>query len=132
MTYTITTPAAVTAAKAVSIVVSGLTNTSVVGSYTSQIVTNVTTAGASVATDSVSAGPIAFTAGTLSGPTWTASRATVGTTGVTYTYSLTTATTGNNLTSVTMTVPPGTAGTPVVSMPGSRARPIPVGQPARP
>ena len=115
LTYTVTAPVSVAAARTLSIVVSGLTNTSVVGSYTSEIVTNVTTAGATVPNDSAPAGPIAFTAGTLSGPTWATSRATVGAT-ATYTYSFTTATTGNLLTSVTITVPPGTTGTPTASV----------------
>jgi hypothetical protein len=38
---------------------------------------------------------------------------------VTYTYTMTTATTANTLTAVTMTVPPGTAGTPAVSVAGA-------------
>src|SRR5260370_923362 len=52
-------------------------------------------------------------AAVLTSPIWTASKTTVGATSVSYTYTFTTATT-SVLNSVTMTVPPGTTGTPVV------------------
>ena len=118
LTFTITAPVAVTAGKAVTIVVSGLTNTAVVGSYSSQIVTDVTTAGATVPNDSAPAGPISFTAGTLTSPSWQVSKTGVGATNVSYTYGFTTATTANGLTSLTATVPPGTGGTPTVTVAG--------------
>ena len=119
LTYTLATPTSVNAGVAVSITVSGLTNTSAVDSYLAQVVTFTTEpGGASVPNDSVSSGPIAFTAGTLGNPNWSASRTTAGATGVTYNYSFTTATTGNPLTTLTLTVPPGTGGNPVVSIPG--------------
>ena len=51
--------------------------------------------------------------GALVGPMWATSKSEAGATGVAYTYSFTTAT-KSGLTSVTMTVPPGTAGTPAV------------------
>jgi hypothetical protein len=94
------------------LVVSGLTNSTAVDSYTSQFVTYT---GTSVPNDSAVSGPISFTAGTLASPTWTVSRANAGATGVTYNYSFATVT-ANTLSALTMTVPPGTAGTPSVSI----------------
>jgi hypothetical protein len=52
-------------------------------------------------------------AATLTGPTWTVSKSTTGATTVSYTYTFTVATT-SSLSSVTMSVPSGTAGTPTV------------------
>ncbi len=118
LTYTLTTPTSVSAGTAVSLTVSGLTNTSVVDSYLSQLTTFTTTGGSSVPIDSAPIGPIAFTAGTLAGPTWSVSKTGAGATNVTYSYSFTTTTTGNLLTALKLTVPPGTGGTPVVTIPG--------------
>lgn len=52
--------------------------------------------------------------GTITAATWTVSNSAAGATGVTYTYAFTTATLSAALTSVTMTVPSGTGGTPAV------------------
>jgi hypothetical protein len=52
-------------------------------------------------------------AASLASATWTASTTTAGAVGVSYTYTVMTATAGP-LTTVTMTVPPGTGGTPAV------------------
>ena len=96
--------------ESVSIQINGLTNTAVAGRYTSTI--TIYNNGVAVA----SAGPtsaVTFTSGALVDPTWSASPATAGATGASYTYTFTTATTAL-LSSVTMTVPPGTAGSPTV------------------
>ena len=55
--------------------------------------------------------PSRASAAALAGAAWTASKTTAGMAGVSYTYTVMTATTGP-LTKVTMTVPPGTGGTP--------------------
>src|SRR5487761_1159228 len=99
----------VNAGTASSIQITGLTNTPNVNSYTSLI----TTKAAAVAIDNGITAAAAFTGGTLSNPIWTTSKSLAGASGATYTYSFTTASTAA-LTSVTMSVPPGTAGTPAV------------------
>jgi hypothetical protein len=93
----------------VSVAISGLTNTATAGSYTAQITTSASTG----PIDSGITAPVSFSSGVLSSPTWAVSNTTSGQTGVTYTYTFTTGT-GATLTSVSMTVPPLTAGTPVV------------------
>ncbi|MBB2893545.1 hypothetical protein [Flexivirga oryzae] len=70
----------------------------------------VTVPGAHAATRT--AGPIP--AATLSSMSWTASSQVTGATGVSYTYKFTTGALSLAVTSVTMTVPPGTSGTPAV------------------
>ena len=111
LTYTLASAVTLAAGTAVSIQVRGLTNTSTAGSYTSSIAT----VSASSTVDTGTAGAVAFTVTTLSGPGWAVSSSTTGATGVTYTYTFTTppallTTFG----SVTMTVPPGTSGTPAL------------------
>jgi hypothetical protein len=94
---------------AVSVQITGMTNTSTVGNYTSQVTTD-------SSTEPIDTGvtpAVAISSGTLTNPIWTVSNSVSGTTGVTYTYSFTTAT-GDNLTSVTMSVPPGTGGSPAI------------------
>jgi hypothetical protein len=58
-------------------------------------------------------GPFVFTRTTLKSPTWTASSTTVGAAGTSYTYAFIT-TTLALITSITMTVPPGTGGSPTL------------------
>jgi hypothetical protein len=101
--------ASVAAGTAVSIRVNGLTNTATAGSYTSTITTN---NGAS-AVDTGTTSAVVLTSSALGSPSWSASSTTVGATGVSYTYTFTTATLAV-ITSFTMTVPPGTSGTPAV------------------
>ena len=67
-----------------------------------------------MAIDSGVTAPVAITGGTLVNPLWTVSNSLTETSGAAYTYSFTTAT-KSNLTSVTMTVPAGTASTPAVA-----------------
>ena len=107
LTYTFT-PETVPSGTAAAIQITGLTNTSTSGSYTSVITT--TNGGASV--DSGTTPAVVFT-GALVSPAWSASSTTTGAAGVSYTFSITIATT-STLTSLTMTVPAGTGGTPVV------------------
>jgi YVTN family beta-propeller protein len=101
---------AVAASTAVTIHVTGITNTSTTGSYTSQLTT--VTAGGPIDTGLTAA--VSITGGALASPIWSVSSSTSGSTGVTYTYTFTTGT-GQSLSSITMSVPPGTAGTPTVS-----------------
>lgn len=108
LTYSFTS-ASIASGTAVSIRIAGLTNTATAGSYTSQITTH---NGAS-SVDSGTTGAMTLTNAALTSPAWSASSTTPGATGVSYTYTFTTATT-SLLNSVTMSVPPGTAGTPAV------------------
>jgi hypothetical protein len=108
LTYSFT-PAQVAAGTAVSIQISGLTNTATAGSYTSAV----TTVSGAGPVDTGPSGAVVLTATALPSPAWSVSSAAVGDTGVSYTYTFTTATT-TLPTSYTMTVPPGTAGTPTV------------------
>lgn len=108
LTYTF--PAAsVNAGSTISIEITGLTNTSSAGSYSSTITSlDSGTAVASGATPAVT-----FTSTVLTGLSWSASSAYTAATGVGYTFGFTTSS-SHTLTEVTMTVPPGTAGTPAV------------------
>ena len=108
LTYTFAS-VSVGTSTAVSIQINGLTNTATPGSYTAQI----TTHNGAASVDSGTTGTVTLTAGALTSPAWSASSTTVGATGVSYTYTFSTAST-SVLTSVTMTVPPGTGGTPTV------------------
>jgi hypothetical protein len=108
LTYSFT-PASVAAGTAVSIQIKGLTNSSTAGSYTSQV----TTLNGASSVDTGTTGTVILTTTALTSPAWSASSTTVGATGVSYTYTFTTATSGL-ITSFTMTVPAGTAGTPAV------------------
>lgn len=101
---------AVAAATAVSIDVSGLTNTSSAGSYTSQL----TTHSGSGPIDTGLTAAVSITATSLSSPVWSISSSTAGATGVTYSYSFSTAS-STSISKVTMSVPPGTAGTPTLT-----------------
>ncbi|HEY5293874.1 MAG TPA: hypothetical protein VIJ70_00185, partial [Gaiellaceae bacterium] len=98
------------AATAVSIEIDGLTNTTTTGSYPAQLATF--SSGAPI--DTGTTAPATFGGGTLVSPIWTSSSATAGGTGVTYTYSFKTASSSSSVNTVTMTVPPGTAGTPTL------------------
>ena len=91
-----------------SIEITGLANTTVAGSYTSDI----TTVDAGTPVDSGTTSAVSFS-GALVSPEWTVSDPAPGATGVDYTFSFTTAST-SELDSVTMTVPAGTGGSPAV------------------
>ncbi|RAG85778.1 hypothetical protein DN069_09730 [Streptacidiphilus pinicola] len=95
---------------AVSIQVNGLTNTGTAGGYTS----TVTTLSGASAVDTATSSGVTFTARALSGPGWSVSSTSVGATNAGYTFTFTTATASLTITSVTMSVPPGTAGTPTL------------------
>ena len=106
LTYSFTS-ATIIPNEAISVQVSGLTNTTTAGGYTSTI----TTDSSSGAVDTGTTGTVTFTALGLTSPGWSASSTTVGATGTSYTYTFTTT---GLISSVAMTVPPGTAGTPTV------------------
>ena len=91
-----------------SIQIGGLTNTSTTGSYTSVISTYLSGVGVDTGTTAA-----VVIGGSLVNATWLTSSTTAGATGVTYSYYFAIAT-SSTLTSVTMTVPSGTAGTAVV------------------
>ena len=107
LTYSFT-PGTVDAGIAVSIEVTGLTNTATAGSYTS----DVTTVDAGTTVDSGTTPEVAF-GGSLTQLGWIASDSTPAATGVNYTYTFTTGS-SSTLDSVTMTVPAGTGGSPAV------------------
>ncbi len=107
LTYSFT-PGTVDAGTPVSIEITGLVNTTVAGSYTSDI----TTVDAGSPVDSGTTPAVSFSGGLVS-PEWTVSDTAPGATGVDYTFSFTTAST-SELDSVTMTVPAGTGGSPAV------------------
>jgi hypothetical protein len=108
LTFTVATPANIAKTTTVSIQLTGLTNTTVAGSYTSQIITNTAT----LPVDAGTTAPAAITSTALTNPTWTASTA-VKSTAATYTYTFITATTAT-IKTVTMTVPTGTAGATLI------------------
>jgi hypothetical protein len=97
-------------ATTVSITFSGITNTPAAGTNLTQITTNGSSPSAPY--DNGLAGPLAFSAGTMGSPTWTTSTTSAGAVGVTYSYTFTSAS-GATLTSITMSVPVGTASVPV-------------------
>jgi len=103
------TAAHVSLGSAISISISGITNTSTTGTYVTQLTTNGSSASAPI--DNGLAGPLSFSAGTMGSPTWATSTTAVGVAGVTYSISLTTAS-GATFTSVSMSLPVGTVGTP--------------------
>jgi WxL domain surface cell wall-binding len=109
LTYSFT-PGTVDAGTAVSIEITGLANTTVAGSYTSDIATVDT----GTPVDSGTAPAVSFS-GALVSPEWAVSTAAPGAAGVDYTYTLTAAST-SVLDSVTMTVPAGTGGSPAVGV----------------
>lgn len=94
----------------VSITINGLTNTSTSGTYTSTI--TVMDSGTAILASGVTTS-VSFTSTVLTGMTWTQSSLRTNATGVTYTYEFTTSS-NSTLTGVTMTVPNGTGGTPVL------------------
>ena len=108
LTYSFT-PVAVDAGTVVSIEITGLANTSVGGSYTSDIAT----VDAGTIVDSGTTPAVTFSGTTLVSPQWAVSDTAPGGTGVDYTYSFATAS-ASELDSVTMTVPAGTGGSPAV------------------
>jgi WxL domain surface cell wall-binding len=103
------TATAVSGGQAVSIQINGLTNTPTPGSFSS----NLTIFNGASAVDSGVTPAITITPGVLVSPTWSVSSSTAAATGVSYTYTFTTPST-STLSSVTMTVPAGTAGSPTV------------------
>jgi hypothetical protein len=108
LTYTFTS-VPIIAGEAISVQIDGLTNTGTAGSDTSTI----TTEDSAGAVDTATTGSVTFTATPLTGPGLSASSTAVGATGTSYTFTFTTASEGP-ITSVTMTVPPGTSGTPTL------------------
>ena len=74
----------------------------------------ITTRNGASSVDTGTTGAVVLTASGLTSPAWSASSTTIGATGVSYTYTFTTPTLLTVITSVTMTVPPGTTGTPSV------------------
>ncbi len=109
LTYSFS-PIQVAAGTAVSIRIGGITNPATAGASSSQI----TTRNGASPVDSGPTGTVTFTAGQLTNLGWSASSTAVGATNVGYTYTFTTATTAQTITSFTMTVPPGTSGSPTV------------------
>ena len=107
LTYSFT-PGTVDAGTAVSIEITGLTNTTAAGSYTSDI----TTMDAGTPVDSGTTPGVVF-GGSLTRLGWKVSDTTPAATGVDDTYTFTTAS-SSELDSVTMTVPAGTGGSPAV------------------
>ena len=107
LTYSFT-PGTIAAGTTVSIEITGLANTTVAGSYTSDIAT----VDAGTPVDSGTTPAVSFS-GTLVSPGWAVSTAAPGAPGVEYTYTFTTSS-SSGLDSVTMTVPAGTGGSPVV------------------
>lgn len=108
LTYTFATTS-IPAGTRITLGVGGLTNTSVPGSYGGQV----TTQSGGSAVDSAALPTVSFTSSALTSLSWSASSTATGASGSAYTYDFTTAT-GISLQSVTMAVPPGTAGTPAV------------------
>lgn len=96
-----------------SIEITGLTNTPVSGSYVSSIGTYQTVSGNSIPVDSGIASEVTFTSTSLNSLSWAVSSTAVNATNVAYTFGF--SVTGSPAaTTVTMTVPPGTSGSPVV------------------
>jgi hypothetical protein len=110
LTYSFTATTVATGT-AVSISISGLTNTSTASAPTSMIMTK----NGATPVDTGTTGSVTFTSASaqLTSLGWSASSTTVGATGVSYTYTFKTATLAT-ITSITMTVPPGTGGTPTL------------------
>src|ERR1035437_6473774 len=96
------------AGTAATLQVTGLTNAPV-GTYTWTI----TTYNVATSVDSGSGAPIALSTYALSNAIWSPSSTITGA-GASYAYNFTTDATGGSLSTVTMTVPPGTGGSPAV------------------
>jgi hypothetical protein len=118
LTYSFT-PTEVANDQAVEIELSGLTNTTTTGSYTSQI----TTMNGESPIDAGITAAVSFGGGNLTSPKWLPSSYAAGAAS-TYAYSFTTGS-GASLTSITMSVPPGTTGTPSVGSVTSTANAVP-------
>jgi hypothetical protein len=112
LTYTFA-PAAVAAGTAVLMQVAGITNTSIAGSYSSYLATYSTSSGSSVPVDTGISSLVSISPSAMSSPIWLVSTTETGVSGVSYSYGFTTGL-GATLTSLTMTVPPGTSGTPSI------------------
>jgi hypothetical protein len=108
LTYTLPAATTVPAGLVLSIKVTGLRNPAA-GSLT----TTITTRNSAGAVDTGTAG-FTFNSGTLSSLSWTPSSTAVGATGVSYSYGFTLGL-GLTVNQITMSVPPGTAGTPTVA-----------------
>jgi hypothetical protein len=97
------------ASTTISVAVTGLTNTTAPGSYSSTVtIFNATNPVASGAT-----GAVAFSSVSVSAASWTSSSSAVSATAVTYTFGVT-INTSSSVSKITMTLPGGTAGTPVL------------------
>ncbi|HEX3567926.1 MAG TPA: hypothetical protein VHU17_21355, partial [Acidimicrobiales bacterium] len=108
LTYSFTA-AAVSSSSTITVVITGMTNTSTPSVYAASVIAN--NGGSAVASGTTPA--ITFTSGALTSLSWSASDTSTGATSVAYTYGFTTAT-GVAPTSITMTVPAGTGGTPTL------------------
>jgi hypothetical protein len=97
----------------VSIQFGGLTNTATPGSYTSTITTIGPQWESYKNVDAGTTGSFSISGGSLTSPSWSLSNSAASATNVAYTYTFTTATAAT-LTSVTMSVPNGTSGSPAV------------------
>jgi len=109
LSYTFTSTS-VAAGTAIRVRIGGLTNTSTAGTYSKVVITR--NAGAAV--DSGLTAPLSFTSSLLSGLSWSVSSTAAGATGASYTYGFTTRPTGQNMTGFTLSLPPGTSGTPSI------------------
>ena len=109
ISYTVSS-VSVPAGIVLSIQVTGLTNTTSTGSASSVI----TTVDGAAAVDTATA-DFTFTATALTGAGWTTSSAVVGAADTSYTYTFqASSVAGTPVTTITMSVPPGTAGTPAI------------------
>lgn len=115
--YTLPNPVSLDNTSTITLTIGGLTNTALNSSYQSEIITYTrNSAGTSVPDSSVVTPPVAFTAMTFQSTTTWASTTTATSEPATYTWGFTIGNWGNNLTSITMTVPPGTTGTPALGI----------------
>lgn len=94
---------------AVSLELTGLTNTGQAGSYTSAV----TTYDKSASVDAGTTPAVALSSSSLASPTWSVSTTAISATAVTYVYGFGISV-GSPIDTVTMTVPSGTAGSPTV------------------
>jgi WxL domain surface cell wall-binding len=109
LSYTVSS-VSVPAGIVLSIQVTGLTNTASTGTATSVI----TTVDGATAVDTATA-DFTFTATALTGAGWTTSSAVVGAADTSYTYTFQASSVGGTpVTTIAMSIPPGTAGTPAI------------------
>lgn len=106
VTYTLPTATSVSSANTITLVYT-ITNTNTASVYAS----TVTAMNGATVLATGTTGQVTFTSGNLTGLGWSSTSSTAGASGVTYTFQFTTST-GANVTAATMSVPPGTAGTP--------------------